>query len=276
LPFVSVAGVDLHYTDIGTGPALCLITGFRQNSAAWPEAFISELATRCRVITFDNRGTGQSDKPMNGYSLGQQASDVVGLLDKLGLSCCHILGFSMGGAIAQEFAVRFPDRIGRLILFAMFCGGIWSERAPWSVLRRLFAIDGLSPVEAARQSWPVTYTPAYLAANAEAVERQMYRELLHPTPEFVAKRQIEALRTFDRYRDLPRIGAATLVVTGSDDILIRPGNSVILASRIPRARLESLADLGHRAIWEASEEIAGLVNDFLAGPSPFQTPARRP
>ena len=83
---------------------------------------------------------------------------------------------------------------------------------------------------------------------------------------FVAQRQMEALRQFDRYHDLPRIDANTLVAAGTLDVLVKPRNAVILASRIPNARLELLADLGHRAIWEAPEEMAELIGDFLTGP----------
>ncbi len=264
---VPTARVGLNCTQTGTGPALCLIAGFRQSGAAWPEAFVSRLAERHRVIVFDNRGTGLSEKPTHGYGLHEQAADVAALLSALDIPRSHVLGFSMGGGIAQELAIRFPDRVGRLILFGTFCGGIWSHSAPWSVLRRLFMVDGLSFEDAAREAWAVTYSPAYLAANAIAVERQMHRELIHPTPTFVARRQRQALWTFDTYFSLPRIAAATLVATGGDDVLVRPGNSALLATRIPGARLEILADLGHRAIWEAPEEIAGLITDFLAGPA---------
>jgi pimeloyl-ACP methyl ester carboxylesterase len=266
MPFVVTSRLGLHFTESGDGPPLFLIAGFRQNGGAWPEDFILRLATRHRVIALDNRGTGLSDKPASGYDLHEQAADTISLLDALRLPRTHVLGFSMGGGIAQEMATRFPGRIDRLVLFATFCGGIWSHHAPWSVLRRLFAVGGLSPEQAARQAWEVTYTPAYLAAHASAVEQQMYRELAHPTPEFVAKRQMNALWAFDCYHRLPRIDAATLVTTGTHDRLVKPSNSRILASRIPGSRLEALADLGHRAIWEAPEEIAGFVADFLAGP----------
>ena len=103
-----------------------------------------------------------------------------------------------------------PDRLDRLILFGTFCGGIWAEPASYSVFRRLLAADDQSPEDAARQAWPVTYSPEYLATNADAVEQQMRRELEHPTPTFVAQRQMEALRQFDSYRDLPNIRAPTL------------------------------------------------------------------
>ena len=140
----------------------------------------------------------------------------------------------MGGAIAQEVAIRHPDRIGRLILFATFCGGIWSEPASYSIFRRLLTHEGQTHEEAARQAWPVTYSPEYLATHAAAVEQQMRRELEYPTPIFVAKRQMEAILNFDRYWDLPRIGAPTLVATGEHDILVKPRNAEILASRIPK------------------------------------------
>lgn len=263
MPFSSAHGVSIHYEIAGEGPPLCLINGYRQSSCAWPRPFIARLATGCQAITFDNRGTGLSDAPAEGYDFAVQANDVVGLLDNLGLPRVNLLGFSMGGAIAQEVALHHADRLDRLILFATFCGGIWAERASWSVLRRLFMIEGLSPEEAARQAWPVTYSPEYLAANAEAAEQQMRRELAHPSSSVATRGQMEALRSFDRHRDLPQIRATTLVATGAEDLLVKPRNSAILAARIPGSRLESLADLGHRAIWEAPEEIADLVIDFL-------------
>jgi pimeloyl-ACP methyl ester carboxylesterase len=267
MPVSATNGVSIYYEVAGNGPALCLINGYRLSSAAWPEAFIGRLAGRCHIVSFDNRGTGYSAKPPAGYDFGNMARDVVGLLDNLRLPRVHLLGFSMGGAIAQEIAIRFPHRIDRLILFATFCGGIWAEPASYDVYRRLLVTEYQSPEEAARQIWPVTYSPDYLAANARAVEQQMWRELRHPTPTFVAQRQMEALQKFDTYYDLPKISAPTLVATGEEDVLVKPRNSEILASRIPNVRLEVLADLGHRAIWEAPEEIADLFGDFLTAPS---------
>jgi len=269
MPILSKNAVALHYDIRGDGPPLCLISGYRQSGSAWPTEFIAQLAIRCQVITFDNRGTGLSSKPHDGYEFAQQARDIVGLLDHLGHARVHLLGFSMGGAIAQEIAVRHADRIDRLVLFGTFCGGVWAEPASWTVLRRLFDTEGQSAEEAARQAWPVTYSPEYLAANAQAVEEQMHRELEHPTPAFVTKQQMRALREFDCYHRLPQILATTLVATGEEDILVKPSNSRILAQRIPRARLEVLAHLGHRAIWEAPEEMAGLIGDFLMGPAAF-------
>ena len=246
---------------------ICLINGYRLSSAAWPQAFIARLSTRCCIVTFDNRGSGYSDKPAKGYDFHNMATDVVGLLDHLDLPRVHLLGFSMGGAIAQELAIRHPHRVDRLVLFGTFCGGIWAEPASYDTARRLRVTENQSAEDAARQAWPVTYSSDYLAANLQQVEQQMRLELDHPTPIFVARRQMEALQMFNTYRHLPHIRATTLVVTGADDILVKPRNAEILASRIPNARLEVLADLGHRAIWEAPEEIADLIGDFLTNPN---------
>jgi pimeloyl-ACP methyl ester carboxylesterase len=266
MPFTTNSKVSLYYNVAGDGPAVCLVNGYRLSSFAWPTAFIDRLAERLSVIIFDNRGTGRSEKPDYGYEFSDMAADVIGLLDHLVVPRVHLFGFSMGGAIAQEVALRHADRLDRLVLFGTFCGGIWAEPASRSVFDRLMVTEKQTPEEAARLAWPVTYSPEYLATHAEAVEQQMRRELRYPTPIFVAQRQMESLRKFDRYRDLPRIKAPTLVATGAHDVLVKPRNSRILASRIPNARLELLHDLGHRAIWEAPEEIADLVGDFLIRP----------
>lgn len=263
VPFLSANNVSLRYELSGEGPALCLISGYRLHGAAWPKAFVESLSCRFSVLMFDNRGTGLSDKPANGYDLDVMAEDVAGLLNGLGWPRAHVLGFSMGGAIAQELAIRNPERIDRLVLFATFPGGLFGIPAPWSVLRRLFNLEGLSPDEAARQIWPVTYSAAYLAAHPDAVEAQMRREIAHPTPDHAARGQGVAIRAFSSFLRLPQIQAETLVATGTEDALVPPGNSRILASRIRGSRIALLSGLGHRAIWEAPEEIAELVGDFL-------------
>ena len=263
MPFLSANSVSLRYELSGEGPALCLINGYRLHGAAWPKAFVEDLSCRFRVLTFDNRGTGLSDKPMLGYNLDNMARDVAGLFDGLGWSAAHVLGFSMGGAIAQELAIRNPKSVAGLVLFATFPGGLFGVPAPWPVLRRLFGIQGLSPEEAARQIWPITYSPDYLASHSDEVEAQMRREIIHPTPEHAARGQSAAIRAFSSSFRLSQIRAQTLVATGAVDALVPPVNSRILANHIPNARLTVFPKLGHRAIWETPEEMADYIGDFL-------------
>jgi len=263
MPLMQSNTISLYYDIVGRGPPLCLIIGYRLSASAWPDSFLKELARHFTLITFDHRGTGRSDKPTDGYALDNMASDVVGLLDGLKIERAHILGFSMGGAIAQELAINAPQRVDRLILFATFCGGIFGVPAESSVLRQVTGLAGLSAEDAARQIWPVTYSAHYLAAHKHRVEAQMRREIVHPTPLDVARKQYQAISNFSSYFRLPSIRAETLVATGTGDILVPPANSRIIHSRMSHSRLHMLPDLPHRAMWEAPEDMAHVVAAFL-------------
>jgi pimeloyl-ACP methyl ester carboxylesterase len=120
---VRINGINIAFRLQGDGPPLVLIMGYRLSSVAWPVKLVEALAKNFTVITFDNRGTGQSDKPLNGYALANMARDVAGLLDEIGIESTYVLGYSMGGAIAQEFTRQFAHRVAGLILCATMCGG---------------------------------------------------------------------------------------------------------------------------------------------------------
>lgn len=259
----SVNGVSLAYDVRGSGPSLVLIMGYRLNSAAWPAEFVAALATRFTVVLFDNRGTGLSGKPTCGYALSNMADDVIGLMDHLDIPHANVLGYSMGGAIAQELVCRHPDRVLSLVLFSTLCGGssaVYARPAVMSVMRDL---DGMTPSDAARRIWAVTYEPRYLAANRAKIERQMQLEIENPTPLHAADLQFQAFADFDCSEALPSVRRRTLVVTGDGDELIPPQNSEVLANLIPGARRFVLRGCGHRAIWEATSQCVALIADFL-------------
>jgi pimeloyl-ACP methyl ester carboxylesterase len=125
--------------------------GYRLSSNAWPPTFIEQLARRFTVIMLDNRGTGLSDKPVKGYAIANMARDVCGLLDELEIAHVHMLGYSMGVAIAQEFVRQFPDRVSSLIQCATMAGGPGAKYAKASVVAVMRDLDGLSPEQAARR-----------------------------------------------------------------------------------------------------------------------------
>jgi pimeloyl-ACP methyl ester carboxylesterase len=262
--FARINGVNIAYRVEGEGPPLVLVMGYRLNSTAWPASFIEQLARRFTVITLDNRGTGQSDKPVEGYAIDNMARDVAGLLDELKISRAHILGYSMGGAIAQEFVRQFPDRVAGLLLCATTCGGPRAIYAPASVMRVMRELDGLKPEEIARQIWKVTYAPGYLEKHRELAEDQMRREIAAPTPLHAADLQFQALAEFDCSGTLPNIKAPTLVLTGDLDQLVAPQNSRIIAGLIPGASLIIIPGCGHRVLWEATDECVAFISDFLA------------
>jgi pimeloyl-ACP methyl ester carboxylesterase len=261
--FAKVNGVNIAHRVQGEGPPLVLVMGYRLSSAAWPPAFLEALARRFTVITMDNRGTGQSDKPVDGYAIANMARDLAALLDELNISHPYILGYSMGGAIAQEFARQFPDRVAGLVLCATMCGGPRAIYAPPPAVRVMRELDGLRPDEIARRIWNVTYSPGYLEKHQQLAEDQMRREISAPTPLHAADLQFQAFAEFDCSKALPDIRAPTLVLTGDLDQLISPRNSRMIASLIPGAELIIIPGCGHRVMWERADECVALVAEFL-------------
>jgi pimeloyl-ACP methyl ester carboxylesterase len=261
--FAKVNGVNIAYRVQGEGPPLVLVMGYRLSSAAWPAAFLEALARQFTVITMDNRGTGQSDKPVDGYAVANMARDLAGLLDELNISHTYILGYSMGGAIAQEFARQFPNRVLGLVLCATMCGGPRAIYAPPPVVRVMRELDGLRPDEISRQIWKVTYSPGYLEKHRQLAEDQMRREIAAPTPLHAADLQFQAFAEFDCSKALPNIHAPTLVLTGELDQLISPRNSRMIASLIPGAKLIIIPGCGHRVMWERTDECVAFVAEFL-------------
>ena len=216
---VTVDGVSLAYEVRGSGPPLVLIMGYRLNSSAWPVEFVEGLAEQFTVVLFDNRGTGLSDKPTSGYALSNMAEDVIGLMGHLGITQSNVLGYSMGGAIAQELVCRHPERVSSLVLFATLCGGPRAAYAGPTTMRVMHNLERMTPEEAARRIWAVTYEPRYLAANRDKIEWQMQLEIENPTPLHAADLQFQALVDFDCSKALPDVRARTLIVTGDRDQL---------------------------------------------------------
>ena len=268
--FAQANGIRIAYRVHGAGPPLVLVMGYRLSSAAWPPAFIEALARRFTVVTLDNRGTGLSDKPVHGYAIANLARDLCGLLDELDLTRVHLLGYSMGGAIAQEFIRQFPERVESLMLCATMCGGRQATYAKPSVTRVMRDLDGLSPAQIARRIWQVTYAPDYLERHRPLAEEQARREIAFPTPLHAADLQFQAFAEFDGSRALGGITCPTLVLTGDLDQLIPPQNSVMMAGLIPGARLAVVPGGGHRVLWEAPGQCVDLIDGFLRSAS---TPA---
>jgi len=264
MPKHQVGNVNLHYGINGAGEPLLMIMGLGASSAAWDPELVKDLARDFRVITFDNRGTGQSDKPDAPYSIEMFADDANGLLDQLAISRAHIFGVSMGGMIAQEFALRHPEKVASLTLGCTTAGGTNAIPPPPESLKILTAPrEGIAPEEVVRRAWPLSYTPNYIAQNRAALEAAIPRLLEHPTPPFAFKRQLEGtytLKTFDR---LPKIKAPTLVITGAADVLIPAKNSEIIASQIPGAKLHIIPGVGHAFMSEGREQLVEVLVPFV-------------
>jgi len=262
--FADANGARLYYEVYGEGEPLLLIMGLGANHLSWT-AQIPVYAREFKVIVFDNRGTGQSDFPAGAdYTIPLLADDAAALLDFLGIDAAHVYGVSMGGMIAQEMALRHPERVRSLILGATSPGG------PHAAAPNAQALQGLLDQGAAvdRAVNPalleVLFSPAYLAEQGSELLDKFQRLADYPatSPEAYAA-QLRAVVRHDTYDRLPDIAAPTLVLHGTDDPLLPVGNARILAERIPGAKLVLFEGARHGYFLEKQAEADAAVLDFL-------------
>jgi 3-oxoadipate enol-lactonase len=258
---------ELAYSIEGAGAeTVLLIMGLGGRAADWGTAFPAALATRFRVVRFDNRGVGKSPKAAAGYALLDLAADAVAVLDAVGAAKAHIVGISMGGMIAQLVALEHPERVGKLVLIATHAGGPNIEQMHPEAMK-LFDPASLfgqkDPDAQIRRTLSVITAPGFVERSPDAVREmldQARAEPTHPTA-FIA--QFQALLASDRSDRVKTISVPTLVVHGAEDKLIRPSNGRYLAEKIPGARLAMLDDCGHIPMVEKPAELTALVLDFL-------------
>ncbi len=263
MPKAKIRDINLNYDVRGEGDPLLMIMGLGASSAAWDPDLVADLARTFRAITFDNRGTGLSDKPDAPYSMEMFADDAAGVLDHLGIARAHVFGVSMGGMIAQEFALRHPARVATLTLGCTTAGGAHAVPPPPESLAILTAPrEGVAPEEIIRRGWPIGYTRNYIAKNRAKLEAAIPRLLANPTPPFAFQRQLDATYTLKTWDRLPQINSPTLVITGAEDVLIPARNSELLAARIPRARLHLIANAAHAFMSEAPGEFLRVFVPF--------------
>lgn len=259
-----INGIQLHYEVRGHGQPLLLIMGLGSPAANWDQPFVEAMTKTHQVITYDNRGTGQSDKPDDDYSIALFASDAVGLLDALNIPKAHIFGISMGGMIAQELAIHYPQRIASLALGCTTPGGKNAVPAPPESMEALKGRAGQTPEEAGRASWKLSFSEDYIRAHRDELEAHLQQSLTHVTPRFAYERHIQATMTLRVFKQLKDITAPTLVATGRDDVLIPAANSEILTREIPNAELHIFDNAGHGFVTAAREPFLAVFKEFLA------------
>jgi 3-oxoadipate enol-lactonase len=255
-------GARIHFEAFGrrSAPAVLMIQGLGADKHGWDMQRFT-LARTYRVIAFDNRGAGRSDKPFGVYSLEQMADDAVAVLDHEGVAAAHVVGASMGGAISQLMAVRHPTRVLSLTLACTAC-----RNQPWrrELLERWMTTAqergiGAMTGEAAR--WVMAprsfrrLLPAFGWLGPLAMGR--------PAHSFVA--QVRAiLAAADELADsLGLIDVPTLVVVGNQDILTPRGDSEEIADRIPGAELVVISGAAHGFMVEHATTFNKILKEFL-------------
>ena len=252
MPKVKVGDININYEIHGQGEPLVFIMG-AGGSYEPILAVIPMYSEQFRCVVFDNRGVGKTDAPDIPYTTKMMADDLAGLLDIIGISKTHISGSSMGGMIAQQFAIHYPERVNRLILKCTYCGG------PKSVPIPEFDSSDVDNII------KMAITSQYIADNPEMV--QNFKSWFSQGTSTVGiTHQIEATRSHDTYESLSKITAPTLIITGDSDEAVPPENSKILASQIPNSELVILPNTGH-VMFEAGNQPDILSIKFLKGES---------
>lgn len=252
----------IYYRTTGEGHPLVMIMGLTATLDWWDPSFLERLSERYELLVFDNRGAGRTEAPPGDVTIPLMATDTAGLMDAVGFERAHVLGISMGGMIAQQLALDYPGKVDRLVLCATFCGGQETVYAEREVLMKMLDRSG-TPEQRVRRTTSLLFPDEWLEENPDYFEDFLERFSIAPTTEENAARQFMATVQFNTYDRLPEIENPTLVACGTEDVIIPPENSKILAQRIPDARLVEFEGAGHGFTQQCQGELFEVLTDFL-------------
>ena len=266
MPQANVNGVRLYYKAQGQGEALVMIPGMGAGHTSWFRQ-LPAFKKHFKVVTFDPRSIGRSERPEQPYSFKVLADDVVGFMDHLGISKAHVLGQSLGGAVAQEVAMDYPDRVLKLILASSaIVGGDSNPANP-----TLMEILGYRGEEKDIDFSKVNARKTMSVLIGLSFDKWAYRIAMQGLSRFFVKLEMfdglsDQLRAIAGHNTVDRlhlIKAQTLVITGAEDRIISPVSSEVLAGKIPNAKLVMVKGGSHGFNVEMTPRFNREILDFL-------------
>jgi 3-oxoadipate enol-lactonase len=261
MPFAMNNGVRIYWEETGSGPPLLMIMGLGYSHEMWHRT-TPLVSKHFRTILLDNRGVGRSDVPPGPYPIATMAADAAAVLDAAGVDSADVYGVSMGGMIAQEFALQYPRRVRKLVLGCTACGGPKVVRADPEVNQVLMMRGNMTVEEGIQAAVPFIYdadTPRARIDEDLAIRRATY-----PKPEaYVA--QLTGILAWESYSRLGEIKAPVLVIHGETDRLVPPGNGKLIAESIRGSKLVMLPHASHIYMTDQPEASHKAVMDFLQG-----------
>jgi 3-oxoadipate enol-lactonase len=259
MPFAENHGTKIYWDERGQGETVLLIMGLGWHSNMWHRTRPA-LAANYRTVVLDNRGAGRSDVPPGPYPIATMAADAAAVLDAAGIESAHLLGASMGGMIAQEFALQYPKRVRSLILACTAPGGPHTVQAEPEAIQLLFRREG-NPRERAEAAVPFIYdaaTPREQIDQDLAILGEWY-----PSPAGYMS-QLQGILAWEAYSRLPELRTPTLVLHGVNDRLIPPANADLIAGRIPGSRVVKLASAGHILMTDQPQAANQAILNFTS------------
>jgi pimeloyl-ACP methyl ester carboxylesterase len=258
---VRVGDIDIAYKIFGQGEPLLLIPGFSMTMDIWGPVTLEKLSSNHTIIIFDNRGIGKTTVGNKAWSIGQFANDTAGLIDALGIKKpVDVLGVSWGGYVAQELTLMRPQKVNKLILYGTDCGGkatIFSPQISPQLGRSIesgnVSIDTFLSI---------LFPKEWIKQNAAYVQKVF--STATPVPKENIQHQAQTTHNWKGTCDrLSSITKPTLVVTGTDDIVRPPANSIMLAEKIPGAWLIQIRGGGHYVMFQYPEQFTAVLETFL-------------
>ncbi len=266
MPKANVNGINLFYKVQGQGEPLVMIQGYSGGHDGW--FFQTRVFKKhYKTITFDPRGIGKSDKPAEPYTVRTMADDVIKLMDHLNIEKAHVLGISLGGIVAQELAINYPQRLMKLVLASTTTGEENTDDIHPELLQALGVEAGATELDGES----VDFIKAMDTIINLAFSKKLYRILLLPMAKLQMKRvgieghrrQMEAVSGHSTLDRLHLIEAPTLVITGTADRIVSPRSSETIASRLPDAKLVMIEGGSHAMLIEMRGRFNKEILDFL-------------
>lgn len=261
MPTIKVNGINIYYEIHGKGFPLVMISGIGADVNWLPSEMLDSYSQNFKTIIFDNRGSGRTDKPDIPYSIQMMANDTIGLMDALNIEKAHIIGMSMGGFIAQEIAITYPERVEKLVLCSTNCGGSKQVLPSNEVIQKMTTPRDSTPEEWIDVIFSLGFTDDDYKNNPDFIKSYKQRVMEFFPPLDSLQRQTLANMGFSSGMRLKKIKAPTLIMHGKEDIMTPPENAEILAKRIPHAKLVMLENVGHFLF--QPEIVSNTINDFL-------------
>lgn len=255
----TIDGLRFHYEQDGQGSDLVLIHGLGGSLHDW-DPFIPDLSRTHRVMRWDVRGFGQSDKPAGPYTAQLFAHDLAGLIRTLGISKAHVAGISMGGVIAQRFTLDYPELVSSLTLISTSSEVSEAAQKAWEKTASIIEQRGFSSNTEAAQR---VFAPSFAKNSPQAVQVMAERTATNDPRAYAAAAR--AIGSYNWTGELGRIQVPTLILQGREDVLTPPGGSVKLSRGIPRSRLLLIPECGHVVPVEKPLLFQQTLLAFLAG-----------
>jgi pimeloyl-ACP methyl ester carboxylesterase len=282
---VHVGDIDMAYRIFGKGdgsPYFLLISGATSSMQSWEPSLVRNLSSNHTVIIFDNRGVGNTTSGIKPFSIQQFANDTAGLLDALKIQQADVLGFSMGSFVAQQLTVMHPEKVNRLVLYGASCGG--KEAIPHSPQFVKMAMDVINKLGKGTSIDPQelkTFLSQQLGAGWMKLHPNFFETI--PIPKFAKftdlfpgiprnteMQQTKSVQSWMSTNwsgicdNLSKISNPTLVITGTDDVVVPSANSLIIAEKIPGAWLVQIKDAGHALMSQYPYKFNKVLQTFLS------------